>query len=105
MTDVFIPLQVTVIGNGIFDNRDHGLFVKNQATVEENDIVGNQRSALQLERNSNVTVSLFIARVLYGQKHIQLSSASLFFTCLFEQVRVWSVSCYIFVTSRGHQQK
>ena len=70
MTDVFIPLQVTVIGNGIFDNRDHGLFVKNQATVEENDIVGNQRSALQLERNSNVIVSLFIARVLYSQKHI-----------------------------------
>lgn len=46
-----------VEGNGIFDNRDHGLFVKNQVTVEENDIVGNQRSALQLERNPQVMVS------------------------------------------------
>lgn len=46
-----------VEGNGIFDNRDHGLFVKNQVIVEENDIVGNQRSALQLERNPQVMVS------------------------------------------------
>lgn len=46
-----------VEGNGVFDNRDHGLFIKNQVTVEENDIVGNQRSALQLERNPQVTVS------------------------------------------------
>lgn len=46
-----------VEGNGIFDNRDHGLFVKNQVTVEDNDIVGNQRSALQLERNPQVMVS------------------------------------------------
>lgn len=48
--------EVIVEGNGIFDNRDHGLFVKNQVTVEENDIVGNQRSALQLERNPQVMV-------------------------------------------------
>lgn len=46
-----------VEGNGIFDNRDHGLFVKNQVTVEDNDIVGNQRSALQLERNPQVIVN------------------------------------------------
>ncbi|XP_048730149.1 F-box only protein 10-like isoform X2 [Ostrea edulis] len=48
--------EVIVSGNGVFDNRDHGIFVKNEATVEENDIVGNQRSALQLERNSKVLV-------------------------------------------------
>ncbi|XP_061178046.1 F-box only protein 10-like isoform X2 [Saccostrea echinata] len=48
--------EVSVTGNGIFDNRDHGIFVKNEAVLEENDIIGNQRSALQLERNTKVLV-------------------------------------------------
>lgn len=56
-----------VEGNGVFDNRDHGLFIKNQVTVEENDIVGNQRSALQLERNPQVTVR--ISKVIVNHQH------------------------------------
>lgn len=59
-----------VEGNGVFDNRDHGLFIKNQVTVEENDIVGNQRSALQLERNPQVTVShRRISKVIVNHQH------------------------------------
>lgn len=59
-----------VEGNGVFDNRDHGLFIKNQVTVEENDIVGNQRSALQLERNPQVTVShRRISKVTVNHQH------------------------------------
>ncbi|XP_022455794.1 F-box only protein 10 isoform X1 [Delphinapterus leucas] len=48
--------KVEFRGNGIYDNRGHGIITKGDSTVIENDIIGNQGSGLQLLPTSDTKV-------------------------------------------------
>ncbi|XP_061056207.1 F-box only protein 10 isoform X3 [Eubalaena glacialis] len=48
--------KVEFRGNGIYDNRGHGIITKGDSTVIENDIIGNRGSGLQLLPTSDTKV-------------------------------------------------
>ena len=48
--------KVELRGNGIYDNRGHGIITKGDSTVMENDIIGNRGSGLQLLPTSDTKV-------------------------------------------------
>ncbi|XP_059956890.1 F-box only protein 10 isoform X2 [Mesoplodon densirostris] len=48
--------KVEFRGNGIYDNRGHGIITKGDGTVIENDIIGNRGSGLQLLPTSDTKV-------------------------------------------------
>ncbi|KAJ8322093.1 hypothetical protein KUTeg_000564, partial [Tegillarca granosa] len=48
--------KVSIQGNGVFDNRDYGISSQCEVIIEENDVIGNQRSAIQLDKNRFLTV-------------------------------------------------
>lgn len=48
--------KVELRGNGIYDNRGHGIITKGDSTVMENDIIGNRGSGLQLLPMSDTKV-------------------------------------------------
>lgn len=51
--------KVELRGNGIYDNRGHGIITKGDSTVViENDIIGNRGSGLQLLPRSDTKVSV-----------------------------------------------
>lgn len=51
--------KVELRGNGIYDNRGHGIITKGDGTaVVENDIIGNRGSGLQLLPRSDTKVSV-----------------------------------------------
>ena len=51
--------KVGLRGNGIYDNRGHGIITKGDGTaVVENDIIGNRGSGLQLLPRSDTKVSV-----------------------------------------------
>uniref|UniRef100_A0A8C6DIL3 F-box only protein 10 n=1 Tax=Moschus moschiferus TaxID=68415 RepID=A0A8C6DIL3_MOSMO len=48
--------KVELRGNGIYDNRGHGIITKGDSTIMENDIIGNRGSGLQLLPMSDTKV-------------------------------------------------
>ena len=42
----------------MYDNRDHGITCQSEVIIEDNDIVGNQRSAIQLDKNLFIKVCI-----------------------------------------------
>ncbi|XP_069105742.1 F-box only protein 10-like [Argopecten irradians] len=48
--------KVAIRGNGIFDNRDNGIWSQNEVDISTNDIIGNQRCAVLLQKNGAVSV-------------------------------------------------
>lgn len=51
--------KVELRGNGIYDNRGHGIITKGDSTIViENDIIGNRGSGLQLLPRSDTKVSM-----------------------------------------------
>ena len=52
--------KVELRGNGIYDNRGHGVITKGDSTVMENDIIGNRGSGLQLLPMSDTKVCVCV---------------------------------------------
>ena len=53
--------KVELRGNGIYDNRGHGIITKGDSTVViENDIIGNRGSGLQLLPTSDTKVWVYV---------------------------------------------
>ncbi|XP_040436424.1 F-box only protein 10-like isoform X2 [Falco naumanni] len=49
--------QVELRGNGIYENRSHGIISKGEGVVEENDIIGNHRCGLQMLQAADMKVT------------------------------------------------
>ena len=52
--------QVDINGNGIYDNKDHGIWCRSEADITENDILGNSCSAIHLITSNKAKVSILI---------------------------------------------
>ncbi|XP_052234525.1 F-box only protein 10-like isoform X2 [Dreissena polymorpha] len=63
--------KASIVGNGIYDNRDHGIWCQCEAEILENDILGNNWSAVLLK---NVTMGVI--------KNNRLHSSNDFLVCL-----------------------
>lgn len=61
--------RVELRGNGIYDNRSHGIISKGDGTIIENDIIGNRECGLQLIQTADMKVqSLGSASLLSSSK-------------------------------------
>ena len=55
---MYSVFQIEIQGNGIYDNKDHGVACENEAVIFENDILGNGQTGIQLTSNKSVQVVL-----------------------------------------------
>ncbi|XP_056374286.1 F-box only protein 10 [Hyla sarda] len=58
--------RVELRGNGIYDNRSHGIISKGDGTIVENDIIGNRGCGLQLVQTADMKVTRNRIQSLHG---------------------------------------
>lgn len=68
--------KVEFRGNGIYDNRGHGIITKGDSTVIENDIIGNRGSGLQLLPTSDTKVCMCVCVMCVPMQGMALGEPS-----------------------------